>query len=181
MNTKKLFLLGTLVLALVLWISEGSTLEKKTHEYLNQKIAKMTINQGTINQFSLDSYLKNNLGFQKGAEELLSGYSEVLKKQTKQEVFMWMGEGGIKEDEPEQKWRQVIGKARNINHFHNPLGGPLLVNDGLDDTYVFHYTGQSSIRWAQHRNQDPGGKWSWHDARNQPSSRRGSPSAAGTP
>lgn len=164
MNTKKLFLLGALVLASVSWVSEGFALEKETHQYLNQKIVEMTINQGTTNQFSLDSYLKNNLGFQKGAEELLSGYSEVLKKQTKQEVFMWMGEGGIKEDEPEQKWRLIIGRARNNNHFHNPLAGQWQ-NSGLDDTYVFHYTGQSSILWAQNRNQNPGGKWSWYDAR----------------
>ncbi len=159
MNTKKLFLLGALVLASVSWVSEGFTLEKETHEYLNQKIAQMT-----INGFSLDTYLKNNLGFQNGAAEEIDGYSEVLKKQTEQEVFMWMGEGGIKEDEPEGFSKYLSNTARNNNHFHNPLANswssagldidvtllktafPWLF--GFPYPYPDHIKGQSSILWG---------------------------------
>jgi hypothetical protein len=182
MKTKKLFLLGALVLASVSWVSEGFALQQATHQYLNQKIAQMTINQGTTNQFSLDSYLKNNLGFPNGIQERLSGYSEILKGQTKQRVFMWVGEGGVNEDEPDSfagDLRTAAGIGRSNNHFHNPLGG-LWEGSGLND-YVrvpspfwpystnLHYTGQSSILWAQNPNQDPdknrGGNWSWYDAR----------------
>jgi len=176
MKNKKLFLLGSFILILVCWISKGFALEKKTHEYLNQQIA-----QRAINQFSLDSYLKNNLGFQNGAQEPLSGYSEILKKQTQQRVWQWVGEGGIKEDEPEGLFRYLSNTARNNNHFHNPLAEtwdkagldadvsvlkllfPLLF--GLPYPLPDHIKGQSSILWSQNKNQSPGGKWSWYDAR----------------
>ena len=95
MKTRKIVVLGSLALALVSWASEGFLLEEKTHQYLNEKIAQMT-----TNGFSLSTYLKNNLGFNDGAKELLSGYSDLLRRQMQQEVFMWMGEGGIKEDRP---------------------------------------------------------------------------------
>ena len=44
--------------------------------------------------------------------------------------------------------------------------GGLWKHSGLDSwAGPSHYTGQSSIVWAQNPNQDPGGKWSWQDAR----------------
>ena len=89
---------------------------------------------------------------------------------------MWVGEGGVKEDDPDSfagYLSSVVGEGRSNNHFHNPLRGPLLTNCGLDATSYLPgdppievtYTGQSSIAWAQYRDQDPGGKWSWYDAR----------------
>jgi len=159
MKSKKSILLFSLIVVSVSWLPNGFTLEKPTHEYLNQQIAQMI-----VNEFSLDAYLKNNLGFQGGVGEPILAYSEAKKKTMKRAVFEWMGEGGIKEDEPEQIWRQIFGIARNINHFHNPLGG-LWKYSGLNDTFIFHYTGESSILWAQNPNQKPGGTWSWHDAR----------------
>ena len=75
MRTKTIFLLVALVLVSTSWVSEGDSLETRTHQYLNQQVANRT-----INGFSLDSYLKNNLGFQNGAQESISGYSEILKK-----------------------------------------------------------------------------------------------------
>jgi hypothetical protein len=155
MRNKKVSSVIFMIFVSMVWTSQSSPFEKPTHQAINETIAERT-----INGFSLNDYLLKQIGLLKGIKEPLKIGSE------EKTVQKWLGIGGIKEDEPEQKWDQVIGKARNINHFHNPLGGPLLVNDGLDDTYVFHYTGQSSILWAQNRNQDPGGKWSWYDARN---------------
>ena len=156
MKNKRLFLLALLISVSILWISNGFSLEKVTHEYLNQTIA-----QRTINGFSLDSYLKNTLGFTLGAQEPLSAYSEVKKIELQQVIWRWVGEGGIKEDEPEGIPRQIVGRARDQNHFHNPL--KLWDQAGL---HVFPYAWQSSIVWTQNANQSPGGQWSWHDARN---------------
>ena len=72
MKTRKLVLWLPWLLVSLSWVADGITLEKKTHEYLNQQIAQMT-----INGFSLDSYLKNSLGFQKGTEEIVYAFSEV--------------------------------------------------------------------------------------------------------
>ena len=65
------------------------------------------------------------------------------------------------EDEPEDISRQITGRARNKNHFHNPLA-QTWETAGLQSGL---YTGESSVRWAQNKNQSPGGKWSWYDAR----------------
>lgn len=40
MKNKKLFLLALLIPVSILWISKGFSLEKVTHEYLNQTIAQ---------------------------------------------------------------------------------------------------------------------------------------------
>ena len=148
MKNKRLFLLALLISVSILWISNGFSLEKVTHEYLNQTIA-----QRTINGFSLDSYLKNTLGFTLGAQEPLSAYSEVKKIELQQVIWRWVGEGGIKEDEPEGIPRQIVGRARNQNHFHNPL-------EPWDQAglHVFPYAWQSSIVWTQNANQSPGGQ-----------------------
>jgi hypothetical protein len=120
-------------------------LDKPTHYALNEDIAKRT-----INGFSLDDYIRNQLGFPNGINEEIHG-TKILK---------WLGDGGQKEDEPDGLIRTVLNRGRSNNHFHNPL----LTWDsaGLSATV---YTGQSSILWSQNKNQDPGGKWSWYDAR----------------
>jgi hypothetical protein len=162
MKNKKLFLLISFVL-LASWVPKGFSLSEPTHEYLNQEISRKP-----IVGFSLDSYLKNNLGFQKGSEEPLFGYSEVKRTDMARLVWEWVGEGGFQEDRPGSAtdYLPFVGRpTRSVNHFHNPLGG-LWEYSGLDDSIgPLHYTGQSSIIWAQNPNQDPGGKWSWHDAR----------------
>ena len=143
MKNKRLFLLVFLVSLCALWISKGFTFEKATHQDLNANIARRT-----INEFSLDSYLKNTLGFKDGAQEFLFGYSAILKQQSNQRVWQWFGEGGIKEDEPEGIPRQIVGRARNQNHFHNPLKP--WDQAGL---HVVPYSWQSSVVWGQYRNQ----------------------------
>jgi len=176
MKSKKLIALGFGILAAVSWLPEGFTLEKPTHEYVSQQIA-----QRTVNGFSLDAYLKNSLGFQGGAGEPILAYSETKKRTMKRAIFEWLGEGGIKEDEPEGYSKYLSNTARNNNHFHNPLvetwdkAGldidvsalrslfPLLFR--LPYPFPDHIKGQSSILWAHNKNQDSGGKWSWYDAR----------------
>jgi hypothetical protein len=135
------------------------------HEAINGSIA-----QRTINGFSLDYYLINQLGLKDGVSELIHGYSQKNKAEETKELWKWLGEGGYMEDEPEG-WRLIFNIARNNNHFHNPLGG-LWEYSGLNASislpfppYRLNYTGQSSILWAQNPNQDPGGRWSWYDAR----------------
>jgi hypothetical protein len=124
-------------------------LDKPTHYALNEDIAKRT-----IKGFSLDDYIRNQLGFPNGINEEIHG----------NRIFKWLGDGGQKEDEPDGLIRTVLNRGRSNNHFHNPL----LTWDtaGLSDTILgINYTGQSSILWSQNNNQDSGGKWSWYDAR----------------
>jgi len=117
--------------------------EVETHKVINEYIA-----QGTINGFSLNDYLKNNLGFQKGVEETFTlGESKM--------VFAWLGKGGKKEDVPEI--------LRNKNHFHDPLSNKGF--GGLMGGLIF--SGESSIIWSQKpiATQSPGGYYSWFDTR----------------
>jgi len=160
MKNKRLLILVSLAFMLTFTAFNGYALDKPTHRVINENIARRT-----IDDFSLDAYLKMNLGFTAGVEEFLYGLSDFLRKETKQTIWQWIGEGGIKEDEPEEKWRLIINRARNNNHYHNALAASWM-SAGLDDWIgPAHYTGQSSILWAQNPDQDPGGKWSWHDAR----------------
>jgi len=140
--------------------------EKPTHMAVNINIATKS-----INGFSLDSYLTNQLGLSKGVKEEFNG----------KQIMNWIGEGGKAEDEPEGLFKYLSNNARNNNHFHNPLADtwdkagldidvsvlkslfPLLFR--LPYPFPDHIKGQSSILWAHNKNQDPGGKWSWYDAR----------------
>jgi hypothetical protein len=140
--------------------------EKLTHMSMNREIVTRR-----INGFSLDEYIKQVLGLSGGIKEKLNGV----------EIMEYVEEGGRREDEPEGLWLYITNKARNNNHFHNPLE-PLLEHAGLNlklwipipqrwpkPPSFFHLEGQSSVVWAQNPNQDPhqelGGNWSWHDAR----------------
>jgi len=139
---KKIFFLTLLII--FVWFSQGISLEKPTHEVINQNIA-----QRTINGFSLDNYLRKTLGFSSGVAELSWGNSEKSKSLIEQEIWRWIGDGGISEDEPDGLLRTVFNKGRSNNHFHNPLK-PDWSKSGLD-AYVgpLHYIGQSSILWGK--------------------------------
>ncbi len=100
---------------------------KETHKEFNEKAAKMT-----INGFSLNDYLLNQLGFASGFNEPIYGYSEMENKDIEQRVFQWIGEGGQTEDMPPRDggsardYRNVLltylrNNGRAQNHFHNPL------------------------------------------------------------
>jgi hypothetical protein len=119
-------------------------LSVETHVTINQYIAG-----NTINSFSLNNYLKKNLGFSEGKDEFING----------QEVYRWLGDGGIYEDVP--PWT-IIPYLRSVNHFHNPLNPWNAA--GLNDIF----TGTSSVIWAQDQSSAGillGGDWSWKKAR----------------
>ena len=147
--------------------SQSFSLEKTTHEAINQHIA-----QNSVNGFSLNTYLKNNLGFNAGKEEILVGV-DAKGISSKKRIFEWFGYGGEQEDVPpenEKSWEGLkillANKARANNHFHNPLKtnwNEAGLNDELP--ILGQFTGQSQVLWAQNTNQHVGGKWSWQDAR----------------
>ena len=90
--------------------------EKATHQAINQNIASRT-----IGGFSLNEYLINVLGFEKGIDEPLWGYYEDTQSRTRKTITWWLGYGGVKEDEPEGLRLYLTNLARNNNHFHDPL------------------------------------------------------------
>lgn len=156
-----------LIASILLCISQSFSLEKETHEEINKIIANQT-----ISEFSLNDYLINHLGFTDGVGEFLEGYSGKFKKDKRQRTWEWISEGGRTEDEPDGLLRLVVNRGRSNNHFHNPLES--WDRAGLDSPYIIlfptpitlHYTGESSVVWAQNPDQNPSGRWSWHDARN---------------
>jgi hypothetical protein len=128
-------------------------LETDTHQTINKYIAL-----GTINGFSLDSYLKNQLQFQHGVnEEFTFGTSKY--------VWTWIGYGGETEDKPPGFFQ--IPYLRSTNHFHDPIS-----NQGFSGL-IFGFipplflTGESSIQWSQKAigSQSTGGYYSWFDIR----------------
>ena len=163
----------TLMLALLIslnWSSQCLSLTEATHQELNRHVA-----QNPINGFSLNDYLMNNLGLQRGFGEIINGVDADGRNRSWR-VFEWLGYGGEQEDRP-GSWKDylpIVGKpTRSVNHFHNPLRQPW-ATAGLNDTIKVgsverSYTGQSQVLWAQNLTQDPygtlGGNWSWYDAR----------------
>ncbi|MBI4685950.1 MAG: hypothetical protein HY755_12260 [Nitrospirae bacterium] len=131
-NTQLTFLF--LLLALVFSTHVLWALEKDTHDFLNKKIAR--------NYSILNSYLKDNLGFSKGIDEIALGKT----------VEEWLGIGGKTEDEPIY--------TRSLNHFHDPLKP--WSSAGFKGTF------KSSVIWAQDQgwiSSQFGGDWSWKKAR----------------
>jgi hypothetical protein len=124
-------------------------LEVDTHKAINEYIAI-----GIINGFSLDSYLKNQLGFQNGVEEQ-------IKFGDSKKVCSWIGGGGVTEDRPPGFFQ--IPYLRSTNHFHDPIS-----NQGFGG-FIFGvlFNGESSIQWSQRPigGQSPGGHYSWFDIR----------------
>jgi hypothetical protein len=117
-------------------------LEKESHKAINEYIAR-----NTLNGFSLDSYLKDQLGIQEGIEETFNH----------NKVWKWMGEGGKKEDEP---------FTRSANHFHNPL-----TEQGFSGFWgTGWFDGESALFWAQKEKgaqdtDEPDENYSWYDTR----------------
>ncbi len=124
-------------------------LEVDTHKAINEYIAI-----GTINGFSLDSYLKNQLGFRNGVEEQ-------IKFGDSKNVWSWIGGGGVTEDKLPGFFQ--IPYVRSTNHFHDPRS-----NQGFGG-FIFGllFKGESSIQWSQKPigGQYPGGHYSWFDTR----------------
>jgi hypothetical protein len=114
-------------------------LETDTHENINEFIVR-----NTLNGFSLDDYLRDQLGFSEG-------YDEKFKLKRTMKVLDWIKIGGKLEDKPPG----CIPYWRSLRHFHNPL-----TDQGLKGTL------ESSIQWSQKPAETQScGYYSWHDVR----------------
>ena len=122
-------------------------LETDTHENINEFIVR-----NTLNGFSLDDYLRDQLGFSEG-------YDEKFKLKKTMKVLDWIKIGGKLEDIP--YWYMLY--LRSVNHFHNPL-----TDQGFSGIWGTGFlSGDSSIQWSQKSlgTQSPGGHYSWFDVR----------------
>lgn len=117
--------------------SLGYALEVETHKAINEYIAN-----NNMNAFSLDAYLKKQLGIQGGIQENIK--TSGLRPNTLK-VWEWIRDGGEYEDKPPYFPPYV----RSTNHFHNPLAPSLSEAGftGIWDTHVL--SGDSAILWAQ--------------------------------
>jgi hypothetical protein len=149
MRNKRVFPIILGIIISIVWISQALSFSRGMHRDLNQRIVGRT-----ISNFSLNDYLINQLGFTNGVEDILRENS------TEKAVWWWLGLGGDLEDDPEGLYRYPTNTARNNRHFHDPLKD--WDKAGLS---TIAFTAPSSLVWSQNRNQDVGGKWSWHDAR----------------
>ena len=136
-------------------------------EETHMNLSKYSAESSVISE-DKDDYLKN-LGFDKGLKEYFTWGNDSKK------IRNWIATGANLEDK-RTSVLPVYGAMRSVNHFHNPLksaedADPLKTweNAGLDDWVLFlHYTGQSSLLWAQDgsNQQDfPEEDWSWKKVR----------------
>jgi hypothetical protein len=101
-NNKTLLLIFVLFIYLIVYVSWVHALQPYTHSDINENVA-----QRTINGFSLNDYLTNNLELIEGIDEELKGLDAELLK-TKKKVIEWIGYGGEQEDVPpenEKSWK----------------------------------------------------------------------------
>ena len=134
------------LLLLFLYSASSFALEVETHRALNEHVATKIISPSG---FSLGTYLKNQLGFQGGADEKFNSL----------EAWKWLRGGGEYEDIP--YWYMLY--LRSVNHFHNPL-----TKKGFSGIWgTASLSGVSSLIWAQLPKgvQYPGGYYSWQDTR----------------
>ncbi|MBI5676514.1 MAG: hypothetical protein HZC48_11955 [Nitrospirae bacterium] len=131
-------LVASAILSLNFLVSDQCfSLEKETHKALNEHISKTS-----INNFQLNTFLSNQLGFEGGINKSLNG----------KEVWKWVRDGGSEEDEPMY--------TRSLNHFHDPLK--------TWDIAGFKGTSKSAILWAHDQGLAgflTGGDFSWKDVR----------------
>ncbi len=130
-----------LITAAVLFFWGGTTFafEVRTHRQINSFVVG-----ADVNQFSLNRYLRNQIGFVKGIDEPLSAGN----------VRQWIEAGGEFEDD----------FVRFLRHFHQPLR--TWDQAGLKSTIPLVFF-SSSILWAQAPvgQQSWYGDYSWHDTR----------------
>ena len=98
-KTKMKIIINISAIFIILTSFKAVAYETDTHKAINEYIAHKT-----IDDFSLDAYLKYYLVFENGIEKNLESYK-------KRRVFQWLGEGGKLED----------NQLRFINHFHDPI------------------------------------------------------------
>lgn len=125
-------------------VQHVEALMPETHQAINEQVAKTP-----MNGFSLDDYLKNNLG-------IIGGIKQTY--QTKP-VLEWINLGGKYEDIP--AW--YLQYIRSANHFHNPL-----TDNGFSGVWGSGVgSGISAITWMQLSPglQLVGGSYAWSDVR----------------
>ncbi len=86
-------------------------------------------------------------------------------KDKSQPLKIWIQEGASLEDKS-SPFFPLTGSTRSLNHFHNPLKP--WHEAGLDDWFIAHYTGESSVLWAQDGEKQQTiveGDWSWQKTR----------------
>jgi len=136
-----------MTIAILLAITPPSyALNTATHQLINENIAKTT-----MNGFSLDIYLKDNLGIQ-------NGINTVYNSSETHAVWEWIRIGGLYEDAPPSS----VPFSRSLNHFHNPL----ILNWNEAGFHTWWASGSSAILWAQGPQYTSTGDWSWRNTRN---------------
>jgi len=90
-----------MVLTVFSFASICHALETDTHEIINEHIAR-----NTVIGFSLDSYLKNQLGMHGGVNQIFDS----------KYVWRWMRDGGKYEDKPPM----TLPYRRSFNHSMTP-------------------------------------------------------------
>lgn len=117
---------------ILLFINVGYPLSTSTHRSINEHISKES-----FADFTLNDYLKQQLGMPKGYDEKING----------KEVFKWISDGGEYEDKG----------IRSKNHFLNPL-----TNKGLYEAVFL----PSALEWSLKPVGAQGEEsYSWHDVR----------------
>ncbi len=136
MITKIFKMLVVMIPLFLILVVQSWALQEPTHMSINEYIA-----QNTLNSFSLDNYLKTQLG-------MTNGYNTFFDNK---EIFKWLRDGGASED--------VF--IRFLNHFHNPL------TDKRLDLWIWGMTVKSAVDWAQMTAGTQGvtGNYSWNDVR----------------
>ena len=124
---------------------------KRTHKDLSQKAAERSLIGETdyLRYIGLEKLLEHPL--------TISGRSQM--------IIDYMREGASLEDKSSPLF-PLSGTIRSLNHFHNPLKP--WPEAGLDDWFIAHYTGESSILWAQDGSNQQTvveGDWSWQKTR----------------
>ncbi|MBI5591265.1 MAG: hypothetical protein HY881_12360 [Deltaproteobacteria bacterium] len=144
-QAKKIFKVFAVIATMIslFYLHLALALEVKTHKAINEHIST-----NTLNGFSLDDHLKNQLGMQDGKDTYFNN----------KKVFNSLGDGGVTEDKPDG----CVPYWRSRNHFHNPIN-----NSGFSgwwDTGIF--SGMSAIDWIMEpANSQSCGYYSWNDAR----------------
>jgi hypothetical protein len=151
-RVKNIFhIFAMLMMISVFTVSQTMALETDTHRAINQYIV-----QNNLGGFSLDSYLKNQLGMTDGKDTYFNN----------KHVFEWIGDGGIYEDKPPEC---NIPYARSVNHFHNPID-----NSGFSGWWnTGIISGMSAINWINQPHNTQScmlycgycGYYSWDDVR----------------
>jgi hypothetical protein len=136
-----------LVLCALLVLTSGHPargFETPTHDTINRlAITKTPAGIRPV----VDFFLRDQMGFLEGIR------TPLIDRRTPVD---WVGAGGVAEDQVDGS-ETLGGLLRSTNHFHTPPRSW--------DVAGLKGTSQASVRWAQNREQTPGGRASWFDAR----------------